>query len=336
MKKLFYVLVILSVFSCNGKKNIENTNDIIDNYSYEEIVDVYQSKNGENIDTTTMDTLLRRTEKDSLFTAIKRMGMGVQKAVYGIDNRKDYYQLTDEAIKKNSEKTCALIPIQLLYPLNDNEYKLLGTELGKRNNLCKGQNFYNDLSVSFCSGFAIGDSLIATAGHCMNENDFNFVFVFGFKQLVEGQQEFIIPKENVFSPRRIIKKKLDSSNDYGVYEVFGKIPCGRITKIEYEKVKKKQRVYVIGHPSGISQKVATQATVREVNRFYAKADLDTFGGNSGSPVFSAKTNKVVGILVRGEIDYIKSPDGCSITKICMQKDCQGEDFTLIEYIEDYY
>jgi len=48
-----------------------------------------------------------------------------------------------------------------------------------------------------------------------------------------------------------------------------------------------------------------------VNPIFFDANLDTFGGNSGSPVFDARTNAVVGILVRGADDY-REEGGCDV------------------------
>ena len=39
------------------------------------------------------------------------------------------------------------------------------------------------------------------------------------------------------------------------------------------------------------------------NLYYFTANLDTYRGNSGSPVFNAITHKVEGVLVRGEQDF---------------------------------
>ena len=65
------------------------------------------------------------------------------------------------------------------------------------------------------------------------------------------------------------------------------------------KVKTAQGVYVIGHPCGLPLKYVPDAEVREnAAASFFVANLDTYGGNSGSPVFNAQNNKVEGILVR--------------------------------------
>ncbi len=50
-------------------------------------------------------------------------------------------------------------------------------------------------------------------------------------------------------------------------------------------------------------------------REFFVANLDTYGGNSGSPVVDARTYVVEGILVRGEDDFVQN-DGCYVSLVC--------------------
>src|SRR5262249_37357901 len=88
-----------------------------------------------------------------------------------------------------------------------------------------------------------------------------------------------------------------------------------------------QAVHVIGHPSGLPAKFAGGAAVRnnQPNAFFV-ANLDTYGGNSGSPVFNSDTHVVEGILVRGDADFVQQ-GACSVSLICPTTGCRGEDCT---------
>lgn len=82
---------------------------------------------------------------------------------------------------------------------------------------------------------------------------------------------------------------------------------------------------MIGHPSGLPVKYAGDATVTRVDDPGRAAlryvtDLDAFGGNSGSGVFTSGTTTsdtcypggvMIGILVKGAADYDAS--GCTVT-----------------------
>src|SRR5262249_51918318 len=56
------------------------------------------------------------------------------------------------------------------------------------------------------------------------------------------------------------------------------------------------------------------------------ANLDTYGGNSGSPVFNSDTHVVEGILVRGENDFVLQGT-CMVSLVCPTTGCRGEDCT---------
>jgi hypothetical protein len=56
------------------------------------------------------------------------------------------------------------------------------------------------------------------------------------------------------------------------------------------------------------------------------ANLDTYGGNSGSPVFNSNTREVEGVLVRGETDFA-TQGGCQVSLVCPTSGCRGEDCT---------
>jgi len=100
-------------------------------------------------------------------------------------------------------------------------------------------------------------------------------------------------------------------------------------------------IAVIGHPSGIPLKIASNAVVlrNEVDAPYFVTNLDTFGSNSGSPVINMDTYQVEGILVRGMTDYILSGDGsCVQVNRCPESggaDCSGENVTKMEALNGF-
>lgn len=70
--------------------------------------------------------------------------------------------------------------------------------------------------------------------------------------------------------------------------------------------------------------------MRAIKGEFFVANLDSFGGNSGSAVFNVTTEEVEGILVRGEADYKKKPgSSCGTPFKCKDDACRGEDVTYI-------
>ncbi len=99
--------------------------------------------------------------------------------------------------------------------------------------------------------------------------------------------------------------------------------------------KKGDNIVVIGHPSGLPTKIAGGANIRSVNSVYFQANLDTYGGNSGSAVFNADTGLLEGILVRGERDYVyDSAQGCKVSNVISNTGGSGEDVTRITNIKE--
>jgi hypothetical protein len=93
------------------------------------------------------------------------------------------------------------------------------------------------------------------------------------------------------------------------------------------KVKSDERVFVIGHPCGLPQKLARGARVRNnTHAAYFVANLDTYGGNSGSPVFNGGSYQLEGILVRGQKDFVKA-GSCYVSLVYPTTGSGGEDVT---------
>ena len=93
---------------------------------------------------------------------------------------------------------------------------------------------------------------------------------------------------------------------------------------------------VIGHPVGLPLKISAGASVRDASKVgYFVADLDTFGGNSGSPVFNTATKLIEGILVRGDDDFLASPAGCTTMATYAQTGGRGEDVTKISVLQSF-
>jgi len=91
----------------------------------------------------------------------------------------------------------------------------------------------------------------------------------------------------------------------------------------------------IGHPVGLPLKVSGGATVRSTSpKSYYITDIDAFGGNSGGPVFNARTKLIEGILVLGGQDFAKSPAGCTIAYTVDQSKGIGTGVTRLRFIKD--
>ena len=154
----------------------------------------------------------------------------------------------------------------------------------------------------------------------------NIRVVFGFRKDLGGVIRKSAHPRNVYKCVGVVSHSLGAGPDYAVIKLDRAVPDRMPLAINRANAGLSQHVplFVIGHPTGIPLKIAGDATVVSsgtdvyVNRNGASkkwsdngysflTNLDTFHGNSGSPVFNANTLLVEGILVKGDNDYEPAP-----------------------------
>lgn len=268
------------------------------------------------------------------------------KPIYNKDDRMDIGTIWDPKIKKIAAATSALFKPSDLVRNGAGAYAINAGTLKDRYGLCPGQRFEGQISGAYCSGVLVGPDVILTAGHCVNEirkgtvpeaNQIYVVFKF-FAQHDKDPGISTFPATQVFKGKKLIGgqliRKSDGGQDWAIVSLERSVPkevAEPVRSISKRRIVDGANVFVIGHPSGLPAKYAQGAKVTENNaEAYFVANLDTFGGNSGSGVFLNETNELVGILVRGFTDYYRTADGCSKAYQCSSNGCTGEDVTRVE------
>lgn len=254
------------------------------------------------------------------------------KVIYGTDDRVEVSQSTNEMFKELAKSTAAMIKNNKI----SQDLKLSGTTLGESFNLCEGEKFRDQINPASCSGFLVGPDVMVTAGHCIkNQNDCdNSKWVFDF-----DSNHTQLQASQIVSCKNLIERELVSNGaDFAVFKIDRVLSNRKPLKFRTSGViAENQNIVVIGHPSGLPTKIADGASVRDQsNDDFFVANLDTFGGNSGSAVFNVDTGTVEGILVRGETDYKSTiVNGKSCRKVfqCETEKCRGEDVTKITAVK---
>lgn len=265
----------------------------------------------------------------------------IPKVVYGVDNRVEVYEASS-SMQAVAARTAAMIPmdrLKLTVSETDSNLRTYSTRQGKLkdNGICADDRFADQPTPGSCSGFLVGPDLIVTAGHCARTASAcqGNAWVFGFAMDATTQTAGLnIPDSQVYRCKELVNQKLNSleGTDHALIRldrvVSGLTPLNLRTS---GKIEDNTEIVVIGHPMGLPTKVSDGANVRKnVHPHFFVANLDTFGGNSGSAVFNTADLTVEGILVRGETDYkYNSAKGCQEVYVCADDKCRGEDVTRI-------
>lgn len=182
---------------------------------------------------------------------------------------------------------------------------------------------------AFCSGVLISEDQILTAGHCFNEGVTCADVVIAFNYELESGKEL-----SGVACKKVqhVKDSLNEQGlDYALIQLEHKVDIVPAKSAEKE-LKAGSAIYALGYPLGAFKK-KTEGQVIELNKIY-RTDLDLFSGNSGSPVFSAETHELVGIVSGGEDDFEESSQesGPARIKRCQIESCKGEFITPIQKI----
>lgn len=266
----------------------------------------------------------------------------MDKVVYGDDDRLDLFETSDALHLELAKSTAAMISHSKLTKNNNGTTTISGSTLASRG-ICKDAKFAKQITSANCSGFLVGEDLLVTAGHCIRTaSDCRAsAWVFDFAVQTRGDLDGskTVPTSSVYKCSSIVERSLDR----GTMDDFALIKLERVVTdrdpLAYRtegKIQTGTEIVVIGHPTGLPTKVAAGANVRGNSEDkYFVANLDTFGGNSGSAVFDSKTGVIEGILVRGETDYVYDSRGkCRVPKVCTNSGCRGEDVTRITNIKN--
>ncbi|MDD0853098.1 serine protease [Halobacteriovorax sp. GB3] len=263
-------------------------------------------------------------EKEILYTP---------EVVYGQDNRIDVDLHPNQKLREYDRSVATQIEKKYI----DANFFIDAPTIKESWNLCPSERFLAQMNPGNCTGFLVEEDLIATAGHCMTslETCEDFYWAFDFK---DSTTQF--DSSQIYRCKEIEKQVLDHSTmlDYALVRLDRPVVDRKPLRVRTSgRVSSGTPLAVIGNPTGLPLKIADGAQVRDGNNdIYFKANLDTFGGNSGSPVINTDTGIVEGILVRGETDYrYVNKDGlfCREVYTCADDGCDGEEVTRITQVD---
>lgn len=270
------------------------------------------------------------------------------KAIHGVDDRLDYYE--------------AAVPLRVLADSvvsmwYDSAVKIgggnavLGVITLKDLGFCPGQKFVEQPAGAFCTGALVGEDLMLTAGHCVPDQAAcgKTRFVFDYAVRAAGVYPYSVPAAGLYSCKKVVKSKYTLNRpfdffmggrgpDFALVQLDRKVRGRRPLMINRRgRIPEGEKVFIIGHPFGLPVKISANAKVRDASpkRFFV-TDLDTFGGNSGSPVFNARTALIEGIHVRAEaLSMVDTSAGCRMPAVYAQQGGVGADANNLAEVSRY-
>lgn len=255
-------------------------------------------------------------------------GAGV---VYGEDSRREVR--ADDALsvaqRRAAEATAAFFPANRLVP-EEGGFRVSAPTLAQANRLCEGVPFREQTSASYCSAVLIAPNRILTAGHCLpvNAETCNGQrLVFGWT-LERGNK---LGADDVYGCTRVLRLERDGGEaerpDMALVELDRDVVGREPVPVSFEDLKAGEAVFGAAYPNGIPLKLFDGSIFQPAaGTPYAKAEIDTFSGGSGGPIFSMD-GTLRALLIGGEADYewANGPGSCRRLRVCKNlEDCGGE------------
>jgi V8-like Glu-specific endopeptidase len=243
------------------------------------------------------------------------------------------------------------------------DYKVSAPPFG-RLPLCPSERFSDQKTGGFCTAFLVAPDVVATAGHCVEWDDVDernpsrttMAVVFGFETR-NGKIRDRVTKDETFDVVHIRElSKPDRSGktpDFALLQLDREVPASLAVPLRLPRqagMTLKEgvtRLALIGHPSGLPKKVSLNPNSKAMQLGDGpifRAQLNSFHGNSGSPVvFYDAPDVLAGILVNGQEDFapdIASGQRCvryqlyQANQLCNGERC-SEGVTNASQIEPY-
>lgn len=247
----------------------------------------------------------------SLVTSAALAG-SAERTIYGEDSRREVFSLSGGRAKA-ADATLALVSTFRLRDTGQGSTRLSGPTLAQSEGLCPGERFAAQPTVAFCSGALVAPQVALTAGHCLAAEDLPGTrFVFGFRMRNATQANLVIPNGEIYRGTRILARSANIGGaDYTLVQLDRKVVGHAPLRVERAGPPPvKSALYVLGHPDGLPEKLATGEVYARTKTIF-RSNLDVFNGNSGSPVFDARNNRIVGVTSFGNPDYVLRKD-CAV------------------------
>jgi hypothetical protein len=242
--------------------------------------------------------------------------------VYGEDGRKEAQRHPDPALRTLAdERSVALVPRTAL-TFSAGSVAISAPTLASAMNVCASESFAQQPMLAECSGTWLGDDLVLTAGHCVDDEELcrSLYFVFGFS--LGTTDAVTLDAGRVFECDSVLAREVSAFDapeqlDYAVVRLDRPVDDGEFLGVRRELANPGERLVLIGNGLGLPTKIDDAATViygRPLTRDYFEVHMDNFHRGSGSGVFD-EAHRLIGIAVRGSVDFDGGEECLALRKV---------------------
>ena len=267
--------------------------------------------------------------------------MGGVRTIYGLDDRQEAESIVNHRVHKNMLAVAGRVYKNSRQRIGKRLVQFMRVHLlsdKSRANVCEEESFASQPVLTDCTGFLIRDDVLVTAGHCMmllydeiedeqtvlcKQSEWLFGYTVKNKRLVKnGVAKF----KNLYGCEKVIYgKHSKDTEDIAIIKLDRKVRGRSPVELRSRgEIDLGQGLYVLGHPSGLPMKYSGDSIyLDDIKKqpWAFEANIDSFSGNSGSPVFNEFTHEVEGILLKGRNDYVvttKNGKKCLKVNQCLE------------------
>jgi V8-like Glu-specific endopeptidase len=273
------------------------------------------------------------------------------KAIYALDGRYEVIE-TPALLRQVAHSVGAIVVSRNLSQTDADRWVLSLGSTGRDKGWCETERFIDQPTAASCTGFLLSPDRFATSAHCVQPLDDpgapglacpNVSVVFGYALDETGQVTTEFSNNQVYRCETVLAGESDpTGSDWRVLELDREVQhIDALTVYQGEAISSAWELAIIGHPNGLPAKVGMDARVLDASPgSYFVTDIDSYVGNSGSPVFTEHQGQpvVVGLLSRGADDFEQVSNGaesCLQSRQCTVESCGGEHVTPAHVLEDF-
>jgi V8-like Glu-specific endopeptidase len=240
---------------------------------------------------------------------IHEPGIEEYRGIWHCDGRNDFHEILDGRVRNNALSVPLVCKKDNLLGLGDGNFKLRVKSYRETYTLCPDEKFSDQpaAAISIATGVLVHDDVVLTSAHYANKRNVGSLrFVFNFVMLDSLTANTQIKGVDIYSGEEILHREYDvdepgsTGSDWALVKLDRKVKGRQSVILSKQSAFIEQPIYTIGYPCGLPLKYAPGAAIQKIEKAYFMADLDVFDGNSGSPVFSAESHELLGIVARGD------------------------------------